>query len=233
MKHRISLVVLAATMAASVGTFANAADWTSPASAYDWTGIYAGGQLGYGSARATGSWEGLGGTFTGALVPYDMTGIMGGVQAGYNWQSGSFVLGGEVDLAFTGMSGGAQQFSGIATVTASQRVDALASARVRAGFLVDDRTLLYATGGIGLGHSSLTVVSTGGLNVTARNAQTHVGWTLGLGGEMAVHDRWTVGGEYKYFDLGSKVYSDPANVSGTATIDLKVHTFVLKANYRF
>jgi opacity protein-like surface antigen len=233
MHHRISRAVLAAILAASTGTFARAADWTAPVSAYNWTGFYVGGHIGYGSGRATGAWEGLGGSLSGPLVPYDMPGAIGGVQAGYNVQSDRFVFGGEADFALAGMSGGTVQFTGPATVTATQRIDSLASARVRAGLLVNDTTLLYATGGLGLGNSHLTVVSVGGLNATANNSQTHVGWVLGLGGEMALHDNWTVGAEYKYFDLGSKVYSDPANVDGTATIDLKVHTFVLKANYRF
>jgi outer membrane autotransporter protein len=233
MIHRISRVVVAATLAFSFGTIAKAADWKAPASVYNWTGFYAGGQVGYGSGRASGSWEGLGGTFSGPLVPYEMPGVIGGVQAGYNWQSGGFVLGGEVDVAFGSMPGGAVQFTGIATVTANQRIDALASARVRAGALINDTTLLYATAGLGAGNSQLTVTSVGGLNTTARNSQTHVGWTVGVGGEMALHDNWTVGAEYKYFDLGSKLYSDPANVDGSATIALKVHTVVVKANYRF
>lgn len=49
----------------------------------DWTGFYAGGQLGYADIDGTGAADGSGGTY--------------GVHGGYNYDFGQFVLGGEVD----------------------------------------------------------------------------------------------------------------------------------------
>src|SRR5688572_27785665 len=54
-----------------------------------WSGGYAGANFGYQWGRFTSS-------------PLDPRGINGGVQAGYNWQTGQFVLGGEVDAQLSG-----------------------------------------------------------------------------------------------------------------------------------
>ena len=50
----------------------------------DWTGFYAGAQLGYGSVKSP-------------LLTDKADGLIYGVHAGYNYDFGTFVLGGEVD----------------------------------------------------------------------------------------------------------------------------------------
>src|SRR5580704_5797533 len=62
---------------------------TAPLSAYSWTGLYLGGNLGY-------AWG------TTSNNPTRPSGLAGGAQAGYNWQAGQFVLGGEVDIELSG-----------------------------------------------------------------------------------------------------------------------------------
>ena len=60
-------------------------------SVHNWSGPYLGGQLGYQWVNATDN-------------PARPSGIAGGVRGGYNWQTGSFVFGGETDLQITGAS---------------------------------------------------------------------------------------------------------------------------------
>ncbi|HEV8036149.1 outer membrane protein, partial [Yoonia sp.] len=60
----------------------------------DWTGFYAGGQLGYGKLDPS-----VGGT-----DPSEPDGVIYGVHAGYNYDFGSIVLGGEIDYDLTDIS---------------------------------------------------------------------------------------------------------------------------------
>lgn len=90
---------------------------------YDWGGFYAGAQLGYGDASATGGIEG--------------DGIIGGVHAGYNYDFGQVVAGGELDYDFTdiALSGGAGT------------IDSVLRGKVKLGYDAGP-TLIYATGGV-------------------------------------------------------------------------------------
>jgi outer membrane immunogenic protein len=103
------------------GSFASAADMpvkapvykAQPAAAYNWTGWYAGGNLGYawGGATVNGistidplalfvGYDALGGFRYPSLHP---SGAVGGFQAGYNWQTSQWVLGLVADFQWTGM----------------------------------------------------------------------------------------------------------------------------------
>src|SRR5258708_34143559 len=62
---------------------------TAPLSAYSWTGLYLGGNLGY-------AWG------TTSNNPTRPSGFAGGAQAGYNWQTGQLVFGGEGDIQVSG-----------------------------------------------------------------------------------------------------------------------------------
>src|SRR5208282_823800 len=61
----------------------------APSGLYNWSGPYAGLNVGYEWGRITNT----------AGSP---SGLAGGGQVGYNWQSGQFVFGGETDLQISG-----------------------------------------------------------------------------------------------------------------------------------
>jgi outer membrane immunogenic protein len=79
----------------------------------DWTGFYAGGQLGYGRISSD--------SITDADDP---TGATYGVHAGYNYDLGSLVLGGELDVDGTSIS----------SDTPAVDVDTVARAKVKLGY---------------------------------------------------------------------------------------------------
>lgn len=92
----------------------------------DWTGFYAGGQVGYGQLDSD------------AITDSDdPSGAIYGVHAGYNYDFGSIVLGGEVD--FDGTT--------IEADTPDTEVESVARAKVRLGY---DAGLLmpYVTAGV-------------------------------------------------------------------------------------
>src|SRR5947207_9948430 len=68
--------------------------------AYDWTGFYIGGHVGYGWAEK--DWRDA----FGLNVSNKANGFLGGGQVGFNYQIGQFVLGPEGDLSWSGINGG-------------------------------------------------------------------------------------------------------------------------------
>ena len=104
----------------------------APTSAYDWTGAYVGGILGYGWGQANG-----------AGADRDANGFTGGVYGGYNWQvSPNFVVGGEADITGSGMEG---KGNGVKVNNPWN-----STFRAKAGFTMD-RFMLYGTGGLSVG----------------------------------------------------------------------------------
>lgn len=100
----------------------------------DWTGFYAGGQLGYGEASADG-------------LSDDASGAFGGVHAGYLHDFGNWVLGGE--LAYSGAD--------ISLDTPDASVDSMLLAKLKVGADMG-QWLLYGTAGAG--HYEASVAGT-------------------------------------------------------------------------
>jgi outer membrane immunogenic protein len=150
----------------------------APASVYNWSGAYAGLNLGYEWGKVTNS----------SVSP---SGIEGGLQAGYNWQSGQFVLGAETDL----------QISGADDTFAPYKFSNpwFGTLRARAGYALNN-ILFYGTFGLAYGEIKGQF---NGLDET----KTHVGWAGGAGMEVGMTPSWSAKVEYLYMDLSSRAYS--------------------------
>ena len=172
------------TMAVAAGTAVAAdlprgpAPYYSPASVYNWSGAYAGLNIGYEWGKVTNS-------------GFKPSGFAGGAQAGYNWESGQFVLGGETDI----------QYSGADDTFAPYKFSNpwFGTLRGRAGIALNN-ILLYATGGLAYGELKGEL---SGLSET----KTHIGWAGGLGMEVGFTPNWSAKVEYLYMDLASHGYS--------------------------
>ena len=172
------------TMAVAAGTAVAAdlprgpAPYYSPASVYNWSGFYAGLNIGYEWGKVTNS-------------GFKPSGFAGGAQAGYNWESGQFVLGGETDI----------QYSGADDTFAPYKFSNpwFGTLRGRAGIALNN-ILLYATGGLAYGELKGEL---SGLSET----KTHIGWAGGLGMEVGLTPSWSARVEYLYMDLGSRAFS--------------------------
>jgi outer membrane immunogenic protein len=102
-----------------------------------------------------------------------------------------------------------------ATITGAvnQRLEWLATARLRAGFLATPALLIYGTGGAAFGGTRTTGFLTanndlaGGTAVSsngfANGTNTRVGWTAGGGLEWMFLPNWSLKGEALYYDLGT------------------------------
>jgi outer membrane immunogenic protein len=250
---------------ATVAFFAGAADAASPAAT--WTGFYIGGNLGGVSSRSSGTSDFLdpsappGLTSTPQSNSFNNTSFIGGVQAGYNWQfAPRWVAGVEADWDWTRVRydfcrqtdifSVACADNGFGFQSTSSRTDWLATLRGRLGFTVAD-FLLYATGGLALGHVETTItqsclVGGCGNSVTIRLTQgdsstDKVGWVAGLGAEYAFNSNWSARAEWLYVDLGninstlvaSTPDVAPPTQTGVWSRREQYHQFRIGVNYHF
>jgi outer membrane immunogenic protein len=109
-------------------------------------------------------------------------------------------------------------YSGLTSVWTHKQLDWFSTARVRAGWAVWDRVLVYATGGLVVGAlDAYTTMNSGGLlnGVSLNNdffgayRKNRIGWTAGGGFEWAFAQNWTAKAEFLYLDFGSFDYVSP------------------------
>jgi outer membrane immunogenic protein len=197
----------------------------SPAamSFYDWTGFYAGAQVGYGWGQSSGT-QNAGGTFF-PVVPYsiDAAGALAGGHIGFNYQTGALLLGVETDLEAANLNGSTAISAFDQTYFFNAKADALASVRGRVGW-AHDRLMLYGTGGAAWGH--VTTPPLDSLN------GWRSGWTAGAGAEYGLPRNWSVRVEYRYTDLGRASSFDP-NLNSSTDNKLNFNAIRLGASYKF
>lgn len=269
MKSRSCAVLAACALGLSAGS-AFAEDSVSlaqrPASAsgpsFDWSGVYAGVNVGYGwgdidtsdnSITTTGPLVGLPrGTFTPAVTyggddsSVDAKGWLGGVQIGFNHQIGAWVLGIEADyqaIDFDDSNSFLGSPAGPYYQTRAE-VESFGTVRARIGYAFDN-LLLFGTGGLAVGEAEARLSIQGGVpgafagpRYTDTASETMVGYAIGAGAEWAIaNSAWSLKAEYLHVDFGSKRFdfSFPATGGDTATTRGKVDLDIVRVglNYRF
>ncbi len=226
MTHSILRAALGCVALVAVSGAAQAADMyrkappatpiESPVSIYNWSGFYAGANLGAEFLRDTGTNAGLRRKMNSASA-------FGGVQAGYNFQNGPWVYGVEADIGY-GHPSKTKTF-GANTMKIEQGVSG--TVRARAGYAID-RALIYGTGGLAVANFD-TTVSNG--VVSQKADKTRAGWVVGGGVEYAVTNQISVKGEYLYENFG-KMDKTFASVGATRN-DLSDHLVRVGVNYKF
>ncbi len=146
----------------------------------------------------------LGGTIGGATVNYDFapasgsvdtSGILGGVVGGWSWQSGPIVVGVEGDFLAADISGSSHFNGGLNQV--SPKIDTMADLRLRAGYAITPRVLLFGTFGGAWANADLPVTGFGGGSGDA----DFFGWSVGGGAEVALNPNWSARFDYQFTDF--------------------------------
>lgn len=176
----------------SIGA-AMAAGIAAPASAQTFDGPYVGAQAGWSQNKLGSVYTDLGP----ALIDDKRDSATAGIFFGYNIQpTAGVVLSAE----------GAVNFGFDDGLTRSQK-DATAAINpeygfdlgVRAGYLVTDKTLVYARGGYENVRTTVRILD---LKGPRRGKDNFDGWSIGGGVERAVSDHVSARLEYRYSDLG-------------------------------
>ena len=191
------------------------------------------GTMGFGSEIADGT--------TPSRAPLDWSkSFTGGAQAGYNVQFGRTVVGVEADVQWLNaydnfVTVSTNPLRPTITTAADREMSMLATLRARFGMTLWERSLLYVTGGLATGDTTVRISSSFDpatcpplactlRNVTSQSAVTPVGWALGAGYEVALTEWLMIKAEYLHYDLGENQttvnYDYPGN---TSSMTGKVH----------
>lgn len=163
-------------------------------------------------------------------------GFTAGGYAGYNWQrcGQRFAFGVETDFNYINTSPAAYDIdvypAGTEIGALESRMDWFGTLRGRAGFVVNNRALLYATGGLAYGNVDHRIYDNcpgcassrdlGTLRVS--NTVTNTGWTAGGGVDYLHGSNWFLRAEALYVDLGSNTHHNTTpllqNATGTTIV---------------
>jgi outer membrane immunogenic protein len=191
---------------------------------FNWTGFYAGANLGGGAAT-----ESFSATMPGLMTTTSdaIKGFVGGGQGGFNWQFGPWVAGMEGDLQFAHQQNSVI-VSGIQFINS---VTYFSTLRGRFGYALDE-WLFYVTAGGGYAgyQATYNLAGLGGFSET----QGLPLLAVGVGIETQVWDRGTGRLEYLYLD-SSSVSSTLAIPGGTLAVGKTLHDNVIRTgiNYHF
>src|SRR6516225_6658816 len=189
--------------------------------AYDWSGFYLGGHLGYAWGNSNWTTPGVSGSLD-LFQPFDVfaeTGsYFGGLQVGYDTMlANRFVIGVETDASFpsfpnlTGISiGGTSTFSSltIGPESYSETMLSFGAVRGRIGY-APGNWLFYATGGVTWTYDRLTLTQLAS-GTTESPFLWRLGWVAGIGVEVSVAPHWTANLEYLFTDYSNSSVAFPA-----------------------
>jgi outer membrane immunogenic protein len=220
MKRRL-LFLAGCPLATLIAGSAMAADLARPAPVYktppaplvyNWTGIYIGGDGGYGWGKSSGtaSFGGLGGPYN-----FDVQGGIAGGFIGGNYQFNMVVVGLEGDWQWADVTGSQVAVTGFGIApggSISSKVSNYGSLRGRLG-VAFDRVLLFGTGGWAWGNTSSTYTTPGAALSFINSGNTTDGWTGGAGVEYAFTD-WVIGRvEYRYTSLTASSFTTTTGIA--------------------
>jgi outer membrane immunogenic protein len=194
-------VVGIAIAASALAAAARAADLPPPAAppprapvayipaapVFTWTGFYIGLNAGYAFGQS--NWT----SPMGSSGWFDVNGPLAGGTIGGNYQIGQIVVGAEGDLDWQNVKGtlvgGNCTLPGAVAASCRSASTWVGTFRARIGFAMD-RVLLYATGGGAVADIKAS------LNALPWASSTELGWSSGIGVEVAMTDNWTAKAEY-------------------------------------
>ena len=216
----LGLLAVAFAAPASAADLPRSMPYKAPAyvTAYNWTGFYLGVHAGYG-------W--------GASEGFDLGGGFVGGQVGYNWQpmGSPWVFGVELDSAWADFGRSSTFIVPAGLLSVQSDANYMGSLRGRVGYAFD-RTLVYATGGLGWINNEVTINATlAPFVIGTSDSKTHFSGVIGAGVEHALAPNWSVKAEYIYAMYGSKTYF--GNFGGGLSGDADIHTAKVGLNYHF
>jgi outer membrane immunogenic protein len=223
----------------------------APAFISDWAGFYIGINGGGGWSRSTFEAQEFDNfsnptPFFPGFIPPNTNGSGGifGFQAGHNWQWGPVVGGLEIDFDGSSIKDSSTFFfNGFTdTLTRDVKIDELASARARLGYLIFPNWLLFGTVGLGWGHFKIdaTDVNPGppfSTFTSTTNYSNEFGWVVGAGVEWKFFNNWLLRGEYLHYDFGKDTFVNaatlPENFLGSFNVRTTVDVARAALSYKF
>jgi len=235
-----SLGVVQAASAADMPTKGPVYKGPAPVVAYDWSGIYVGGQVGGGWSHTTVT--NVAGihffNFIGDSRSMDDSAFLGGLFVGAQQQFGSFVIGVEGGSAWGSLS---QTIQARGPFFAADNYNAkildLYSVAGRLGYAFD-RVLVYGKAGWATASVSTQSDEVPAFNHFGNSSARHNGYVVGVGIDYAWTPNLIAGIEYNYYDLRTKTHVGVDTLGpGFSAYDVDVHpkvsTVMARLSYKF
>lgn len=166
----------------------------------------------------------------GCAVSLDPEGAFWGVVAGGNFVfDNGLMVGIEGDYSFAWLKDSGFGGSGFFGTDVELEIDEIASARARLGWAMG-RFLPFVTAGWGFAHAERSISSP---VAEGSDKNWHDGVTVGAGLEYAISERWSIKGEYRYYDLGEENYRVPTASGDGTDVDLTLQTVDFGVNLHF
>lgn len=211
----------------------------TPPPAFNWTGAYAGAQIGYIDSDIDLDGQNLNNNNTMSSSDLNANGLIGGIFAGYNWHpAGNLVYGIEGEFNFTDADktgdGVPPPSFGFQRGGIESEIDTTAAVRARIGY-AHDRTLFYAAGGVAFAEIDLQGFNNAGASSPFSYSDTRVGWTIGGGVEHAITDQWVARLDYRFSDFGDDNFSFTSTAGTPHSFEVESQTHEVKVGvaYRF
>lgn len=188
--------------------------------ANDWQGLYLGADLSYIKADDIGKEYDLDGSWNFWKQKIKPEGIGLGLQLGNNWVlNDRYLLGIEANYKKYDVRDTEYQYkvtdghlcdNGGTECTFKTKLDQSFSIIGKAGYLINDKALIYALGGYTNARLERKVYDGWDQLRWMSYNKWQDGWTLGAGVEYMIMDSLSLKAEYRYTDLGSYKYYTPA-----------------------
>jgi len=204
-------------------------------------------------------------TISSNSIGVDQFGVLGGGQAGCDVEfAPRWVIGAAADAAAANISGNTAQNGSLglpnstfsSTGQLNSQSNFVATATGRIGYSPSEfagQGLFYAKGGAAWVHNEYSFngqasTTPAGLPTVYtpfnfNDAETRVGWTVGVGLEWVIFGHWSFMAEYDYVNFGSRnstftgAVTFPANIANSESVNVSVsqylNEFKLGINYRF
>ncbi len=242
--------VLTSAIVLTAATSTQAADiapvWKSQAGArpyYDWSGFYAGGYVGFGTAPTDIFTHPPTGPALATLNnpgTFHLTGLFGGLRLGSNFRAMSGVIFGiEVDVSRGQIHGDSLTINVAAGNTAQRdvKIDWVGTARGRVGYTLDN-VLIFGTGGaawLQVVNTRTEITGTAAPAAVPGTVETSrampVTWTIGGGAEVGLGRNWAATAEYLYIPFKNQSFAPLAQT--VREIDVHLHVVRFGLNRRF
>ena len=193
--------------------------------AFSWTGVYIGLNTGYAFGQS--NWT----SPMGSTGYFDVDGALAGVTLGGNYQIGQIVFGAEGDIDWQNVRGalvgGNCTLPGAVAASCASASNWVGTFRARLGFAMD-RVLFYATGGGAVANIKAS------LNALPWASSTELGFSSGVGVEVAMTDNWTAKAEYMAVGF-EQPSCGLANCFAAPAVKVKIYENMARGgvNYKF
>jgi outer membrane immunogenic protein len=220
------------------------APYTAAAPSWSWTGLYIGGNAGYGIGlnQTTQTANAAAGFLASVPITEDTMapqGFVGGGQIGYNWQvSPNWLVGVEGDFQGSSQKDSSCSLEcGFIPLNASQNLQWFGTARARLGYVTGDYLWYVTGGGAWAKINSDDSISAFGGSDSASFSDTKGGFAVGAGVETHLAGNWTAKFEYLYMDLGTLTNSfatpNTLGAGSSFTVDSKIRDNIVRVGLNY